>query len=128
MSDDGNSGGEGGFDLNAFGDWGSMYNVLGASGSGSSPGTQGQSMPAYQTQSFPIDAYYRPSGPKYGQTQDYPKLVRMFWRNTLRKTFRLELEEEEPEEDEPAEEEDEAVDAPPLTDPETRRKRRRTSQ
>ena len=45
-----------------------MYNVLGPSGSGSSPGTQGLSMPAYQTPYFNVDAYYRPSALRYRQT------------------------------------------------------------
>ena len=49
-----------------------------------------------------------------GIRRDYPKLGRIFRRNTLRKTFRPELEEE-----------DEEVEAPPVVDSEKRRKTRR---
>ena len=70
MSGDGNSSGggssrrrSGGFDLNSFDDWASMYNCLGTLGS--SPGTQASTTPpAYQTPHFDVDAYYRPSPPE----------------------------------------------------------------
>ena len=55
-----------------------------------------------------------------GKRRDYPKLGRIFRRNTLRKTFRPELQEEE------TEEKDVVVEAPPVADPETRRNRKRT--
>ena len=56
-----------------------MYKVLGGSGSDSSPGTQGSSTPAaYQTPYFDVDAYYRPSAPRYGQTQGLSQIRKIF--------------------------------------------------
>ena len=86
ISGDGNSGE---FDLNAFGDWKGMYNVLGATGSGSSPGIQGSTTPAaYQTPHFVVDAYYRPYPQRYGQTPGLSQILKIFRMNTLWETGR----------------------------------------
>ena len=117
MSGDEGSGGEGSYDLNAFVDWGAstMFSVLPVL-------VRRRTLKARRcrrTKHHLIQLMHTivPPPRGIGKRRDYPKLGRIFRRNTLRKTFQPEIEEDETEEDE-------TVEAPPVADPEMRRTRR----